>query len=307
MYIRVTLTGGGHRVSCEISYKHDQFTSLIKDGEELCAAALTGALRESVSREELSALSIADALAFAEAVPLEEVDFVLGGARINMELALHAAEHPYGLSVGRIVLAGIPDKLHTLDDAVRKGAGLAASASDARMSGCPKAVVINSGSGNQGITCSVPLVTVADYLKCGEEKLTRALCLSQLVALTLTAKKDRLSALCGAFTAAIGTACGFVYLLGGGRAEMDMTVRTMVANLTGIVCDGAKKTCALKIYSCIEAAGLSCRLALEGQAPSNESGIIGQDAIQTIDHLARISHEGMLETDKTILSIMLNT
>ncbi|MGI6623676.1 MAG: serine dehydratase subunit alpha family protein [Acetivibrionales bacterium] len=309
VYIKVELLGGGHSTECEISYEHDKFTSLKKDGVELQNISRDDINAKSqdhiMSREELIHLTLSDIVKFAETIPPNEIAFVLEGARINMELARHSAENSYGLTVGKIVLQEIQDNPKTLSEAVDRGAGLAAAASDARMSGCSKAVVINSGSGNQGITCSVPVIALAEYLGASELDTTRALCISQLVALTLTARKERLSALCGAFTAAIGASCGFIYLLGGTQKQMDMAMRTMVANLTGIICDGAKDTCALKIYSCLEAAGLSCKLAMADLAPSSESGIVGDDSNETVKHLARICHEGMLETDKTILSIML--
>lgn len=136
--------------------------------------------------------------------------------------------------------------------------------------------------------------------------MVQAVCVSELTGLVLTAKKNRLSALCGAFTASIGTACAWIYLLDGDRSKMDNAVNTMVGNLTGIICDGAKNTCALKIYSCLEAAALSVKLAMKGLAPGRESGIVGQDSLESVAYLSRISSEGMAETDKTIVSIMLN-
>ena len=168
-----------------------------------------------------------------------------------------------------------------------------------------KPVIINSGSGNQGLTVTLPIYWVGRYLKCSDEAIARAVCTSELVGLVLTARKDRLSALCGAFTAAIGTACGYVFLLGGDVRQMDMAIRNMVANLTGIICDGAKNTCALKIYSCLEAASMSVKLAQKGHSPGKESGIVGSDSLESILHLTKISSEGMEKTDKTILSIML--
>ncbi|MEG0838417.1 MAG: L-serine ammonia-lyase, iron-sulfur-dependent, subunit alpha [Hydrogenoanaerobacterium sp.] len=309
VYIRVLVEAGGKVAESTISHEHDCFTSLICDGVQLCNNSTNTedakAALECMSFDEISNLSIQVILDFANNVDPDEVQFVLDGANINMALAQHSIDNAYGLLVGKTVLSGMTEKTHSITEAIARGAGLAAAASDARMSGCAEAVVINSGSGNQGITCSVPVLTLAMYLCSSREKTIRALCISQIIALSLTAKKDRLSALCGAFTAAIGAGCGYVYLLDGGEKEMDMTLRTMVANLMGIVCDGAKQTCALKIYSCIEAAGLSCRLALEGKAPSSESGIVGGNSAQTIAHLSKISHEGMLETDKTILEIML--
>lgn len=307
VYIKVTLRGGGHCASCTVSDQHDRFVSLIRDEEELLeqvAEEAEGSGNGCLLKED--ELTVPEILRFARRVPLEEVSFVLTGAKINLALASYSVEHEYGLTVGKAILGDRPEPPRTFSEAVHQAAGLAAAASDARMSGCAREVVINSGSGNQGITCSVPVLRVGEFLNVSEEALTRALCVSQLVALSLTLRKGRLSALCGAFTAAIGTSCGFVYLLDGGRDEMDMAIRTMVANLTGIICDGAKQTCALKIFSCVEAAGLSCQLAFHGQAPGRGNGIVGSDCAETIDHLSRISHEGMTVTDRTILSIMLD-
>jgi L-cysteine desulfidase len=308
VYIKVALKGHGHTASCEISREHDCFTSMVRDGNELCIERTTQGDKEDaeyLSDGEVASLTIPAILAYADSVPVSDIRFVIDGAFTNMKVARHAIEKSYGLSVGKIALEGTHNKPTSLPEAISIGASLAAAASDARMAGCPLPVVINSGSGNQGITCTIPILIMAEYLGSEESRLAQALCISQLVALSLTARKDRLSALCGAFTAAIGTSCGMVFLLGGGGEQMDMAVKTMVANLTGIICDGAKMTCALKIYSCIEAAGLSCRLACKGLSPGTESGIIGEDSLQTIDYLSRISHEGMIETDRTILDIML--
>jgi len=308
VYIKVVLERGEHSAICAVAHQHDRFVTLVKDGIELLNAA-AGESGEASDKTGTpgSDLSVPKILAFADAVAPEEVFFVLEGAKINLSLACHSIENEYGLTVGKAVLSGQSEAPRTFSEAVHQGAGLSAAASDARMSGCAREVVINSGSGNQGITCSVPVLKMAEFLGSSEETLIRALCVSQLIALCLTARKGRLSALCGAFTAAIGTSCGFVYLLGGGQKEMDMAIRSMVANLTGIVCDGAKQTCALKIFSCVEAAGLSCQLAFQGQAPGGECGIVGDDCAETIDHLSRLSHEGMTATDHTILSIMLDT
>ena len=306
VYIRVEAEGSGHTAACAVAHEHDRFVLLERDGESVLPGAQEDSGPSERSALPESELTVPRILAFADAVAPEEVTFVLEGARTNLALAMHSMKHEYGLTVGKSVLDGRAGAPRDFSEAILQGAGLAAAASDARMSGCAREVVINSGSGNQGITCSVPVLKLAEFLGCSEARLTRALCVSQLVALSLTARKGRLSALCGAFTAAIGTGCGMAYLMGGGLAELDRVVRIMVANLAGIVCDGAKQTCALKIFSCVEAAGLSCRLAFQGQAPGGESGIVGDDCARTIDHLSRLSREGMTETDHTILSIMLD-
>ena len=310
VYIAVEAYAGDHRAKAIISGEHDRFALLSCDDRVLLDLGLYPSEKESphgdFTRDMVANLSLHEIMDFAGQMDAHELDFVLQGALTNMAIAEHAMVNNYGLSVGKTMGEGLPSEPRSLPEAYALGAVYAAAASDARMAGCPLPVVINSGSGNQGITVSVPILILSRYLKTSEDLLKRALCVSQLVALVLTARKDRLSALCGAFTAAIGTSCGMVYLLGGDLGVMDRAVNNMVANLTGIICDGAKTTCALKIYSCVEAAALSCRLAFHGLSPREESGIVGKDSLQSFQYLTRISHEGMEQTDRTILSIMMD-
>ena len=280
VYISVTAYGGEHSCEAVISGEHSRFAYLRRDDDVLLSLVLASK-DERPQHDDITNDMIAN-LSLAEIVDAE-----------------------YGLRVGKTMGMDIPEPPSTIGDAYALGAALAAAASDARMAGCPLPVVINSGSGNQGITVSVPVLIMARFLDTDEDHLIRALCISHLVALVLTAKKDRLSALCGAFTAAIGTACALAYLQGGNVEAMDRAVNNMVGNLTGIICDGAKGTCALKIYSSVEAAAISCRLALAGVSPRDESGIVGKDALQSFSYLTQISHEGMEQTDRTILAIMM--
>jgi L-cysteine desulfidase len=309
VYIGVVASGLQHSAEAVISGEHSRFVRLRKDEGMLLdlplAVAEESRVDDSFTNEMIANLSLQDIVDAANRIAVEELDFVLQGAKTNMAIARHAMEHEYGLAVGRTMGSSLPEAPTSLDDAYALGAALAASASDARMAGCPLPVVINSGSGNQGITVSVPLLVMASHLGIADAMLVRALFVSHLVALVLTAKKDRLSALCGAFTAAIGTACGLVYLQGGSVDALDMAVNNMVGNLTGIICDGAKGTCALKIYSSVQAAAVSSRLALKGMSPRDESGIVGRDALQSFSYLTQISHEGMEQTDRTILAIMM--
>ncbi len=310
VYIAVEAFANNHRAKAIISGEHDRFAFLSYDDGVLLDIGLSPSIKESpdgdFTRDMVANLSLREIMDFAGQMDSHELDFVFQGALTNMAIAEHALVNDYGLSVGKTMGEGLSTEPRSLPEAYALGAVYAAAASDARMAGCPLPVVINSGSGNQGITVSVPLLILSRYLKTSKDLLIRALCVSQLVALVLTARKDRLSALCGAFTAAIGTSCGMVYLLGGDLDIMDRAVNNMVANLTGIICDGAKTTCALKIYSCVEAAALSCRLAFHGLSPREESGIVGKDSLQSFQHLTRISHEGMEQTDRTILSIMMD-
>lgn len=304
LYIKVTVIKDSDTASACISGEHDRVSYLEKNGEVLLSLPLKEEKEEGKEKlPSLSSLTMSDIYNFAISVKKDDALFILDAIKINSAISLTSINGHYGIEVGRTAWEGHEE--NTLNDAFLYGAALAASGSDARMSGCPMPVIINSGSGNQGITVTVPVATVADFLSKSEEEKVRAVLISELVGLTLTAKKDRLSALCGAFTASIGTSAAYVYLLGGKVKEMDRAVNTMIGDMTGIICDGAKCTCALKIFSSLEAAALASKMAMKGLSPGSESGIVGDDSLESISYLSRISREGMEETDKTILEIML--
>ncbi len=307
LYVCVTAeaTDGSCCVAA-ISGEHDRFCRLERFGEVLLSLPLDPSESCGDTDDVLKNLTFDEVIAFAESVDIGTLSFVRDAIRTNYDIAVFSMEGNFGLEVGKTMMEGIGKDVSSLKDAFSKGAALAAAGSDARMSGCPMPVVINSGSGNQGITVTVPVKVVADYLGCDEDRTVRAVCISELVGLILTARKNRLSALCGVFTAAIGTACAWVYLLGGDSGMMSMALNTMVGNLTGIICDGAKNTCALKIYSSLECASMSVRLALKGLSPGSESGIVGGKISETINNLSRLCNEGMRETDKTVMSIMIS-
>lgn len=307
LYVSVTAKSvDGRECTAAISGEHDRFCLLEKNGEVLLSLPLDPSEGSAADEDILRELTFEEVLEFADTVDVGELSFVRDAIRTNYEIADFSIEGNFGLEVGKTMLEGIREPLTSLKDAFSKGAALAAAGSDARMSGCPMPVIINSGSGNQGITVTVPVKVVADYLACTEERAIRAVCISEIVGLILTAKKNRLSALCGVFTAAIGTACAWVYLLGGDSRMMNMAINTMVGNLSGIICDGAKSTCALKIYSSLECASMSVRLALKGLSPGSESGIVGGKISETIENLSRLCNEGMKATDETVMSIMIN-
>lgn len=307
VYVRVEVFAGAHSASCTISREHEHVSELVKDGEVLFHEDPNTAIPTEDAFSQLAlSLDLSQIIDFAKTVDKNQVRFVLSSAHTNMDLARYSLEQGYGLQIAGTVLSDMPEKPTTLSEAMTIACAYAAAASDARMSGCPRQVIINSGSGNQGITCTVPMLILTDYLGCGDDKCIEAICISELVGLMITARKDRLSALCGAFTAAIGTGCGMVHLMGGGIEQMNLAVRTLVADLAGIVCDGAKTSCALKIYSSLQAACLAVRMAFNGKAPGHESGIVGKDAMDSIENLMDMCHEGMIQTDHTILSIMLD-
>lgn len=312
LFVQVRVHTCDHIGEATIRDEHDHFSNLRLDGKLLqddcsahCEQRSASAGAKVLGSRQVSEISLENIVEMACAISEEEGSFLLDAVQTNLKIAEHGLGEEYGLCVGRTAMKDLHRNPTSLTEAFAVGAALAAAGSDARMAGCNLGVVINSGSGNQGLTVTVPVYIVAQYLKASSLSLTRALFISQCVALVLTACKDRLSALCGAFTASIATACAYVYLLGGDCKVMDRAINVMVGNLTGIICDGAKMTCPLKIHSSLDAAGLAVMIALEGHGPGSESGICGSDSLQAIRSLSRISTEGMEETDKTILSIML--
>ncbi len=306
LYVEVTLTSDtGHTVSVAISGEHDSFSRIVVDGRTIVENGAT-CYSNTRTTSYFDGISLKDIVEFADTVDVSDLDFLRIAISENMKIAEYSVGHRFGLQVGRVMSEGIGIPAD-LDQAFRLGSAYAAAGSDARMSGCTMPVYINSGSGNQGMTVTIPVRIVGGFLGLPEERILRAVCVSELVGLMLTEKKNRLSALCGAFTASIGTACAYAYLMGKDHGIMDKVINTMVANLTGIICDGAKKTCALKIYSCLEAAAMSVKLALNGNAPDNDCGIVGSDSGCSISNLSKITSEGMEETDRTIYSILVDS
>lgn len=306
LYVKVSVSGAGHSASATISGEHDRFTSLELDGRMLPEAPMFFPECRSFSEDSfLSTLTVRDVLDYASELSPVIKELLLKAVRENMAISQAGIDGEWGLSVGRIMADGLFSEPQTEDEAMRRSAAYAAAGSDARMAGSVLPVMINSGSGNQGITVTVPVALFASYLGKSEEEMLSAVAISELIGLILTSHKDRLSALCGAFTASIGTAAAYAYLLGGGEAVIDAAINNMVGNLSGIICDGAKDTCALKIYTSLIAASVAVRLAMQGKRAGREAGIVGDDSISSIDHLSRISHEGMEQTNRTILRIML--
>lgn len=306
LYVKVTVFGSGHSASAVISGEHDRFTVLELDGRTLPEAPMFFPECKTFSEDDfLETLTIRDVLEYANSLSPKISELLSKAVEENLAISKAGLDGEWGLSVGKIMAHLVPDSPDSLDEAMRKAAASAAAGSDARMAGSVLPVMINSGSGNQGITVTVPVAVVSQYLGKSESEMISAVAISELVGIILTSHKDRLSALCGAFTAAIGTGCAYAYLLGGDAAVLDAAINNMVGNLSGIICDGAKDTCALKIYSSLIAAYVAVELALAGKRAGGEAGIVGDDSISSIDHLTRISHEGMEQTNRTILQIML--
>ena len=240
---------------------------------------------------------------FAREAPYEDIAFILEDRTLNLALAEEGLRGNYGLQVGKAIRENQKEVFG--DDFMSYAMGMTAAASDARMAGSTLPAMSNSGSGNQGITVSMPVIAYALKYKVNDEKLARALILSNLVAIHIKHFLGKLSALCGCVVASTGSACGIVYLEGGGYEQVCAAIKNMAGNITGMVCDGAKVGCAMKVASGVSCAVQSAVLALRGTCIPSTDGIIEDDVEKTIRNIGTIGSAGMKATDQMILDIML--
>lgn len=248
-------------------------------------------------------LSVSEIYEFAKNVAFDDIRFILESRDMNLRLAEEGLKGNYGLRVGKT----IADTRFTPvfgKDFLSYAMSLTAAASDARMAGCTLPAMSNSGSGNQGITVTMPVIAFALHYKVSDERLARALVLSHLVAIHIKGYLGKLSALCGCVIASTGSACGLVYLHDGTLAQVCNAIKNMIGNITGMVCDGAKVGCAMKVASGVSSSIQSAVLALDDICISSNDGIIEDDIEKTIRNLGRIGSVGMQSTDTMILDIM---
>ena len=302
LYIEVALRSGDEYSKVIIKDRHDSIHLIEKNGETVFRSEQVESEKD-VNMEETLKMNEWDVWEFATEAPLEELRFILDSVDLNSKISDEGLRGEYGLRVGRSIDEDIQKGYLQADlcnDAVRRTAGGA----DARMAGSDLPVMSNSGSGNQGITATMPVVAVAEKLKVSEEQLIRGLILSHLTSIHMKSRMDRLSALCGASVAATGASCGIVLLLGGKYEHVEYAIKNMVGNVAGMVCDGAKNACALKVASCVSAAVQGALLAIKSISVSDIEGIVEDDIERTIDNLGRLGSDGMKETDNVILDIM---
>ena len=249
-------------------------------------------------------LTLARVYEFATTAPLEEISFILEAARMNRQVAEEGLSSQYGLGVGKSMDARV--RKHILsDDLPTFAIRLTAAAADARMAGVMMPVMSNSGSGNQGITCTMPVVACAIRQESSNEDLARALMMSHLTSIHIKHHLGRLSAHCGAMVAATAAGCGIALLLDGDLAVMERTIRNLVGNVAGMICDGDKSSCALKVATAVGAGIQAVMLALDGSVVPGNEGITDDDIEVCIANLGRLGSTGMKEADKVILDIML--
>ena len=261
--------------------------------------SLGGAAEEDTT-EELTLRQVFD---FATTVPLADIEFINESRRLNEAASEAALEGNYGHELGKTLTRPMGKGIFG-DTIFSHILSATSNACDARMAGAMIPVMSNSGSGNQGIAATLPVVVFARENHNTEEELTRALVLSHLTAIYIKQSLGRLSALCGCVVASTGSSCGLTYLMGGGYEQVAASVKNMIANLAGMVCDGAKPSCALKVSSGVSTAVLSAMLAVQNHSVSSYEGLIEDDVDRCIHNMTRLGSLGMKETDKMVLDIM---
>ena len=300
LYIEVIMSAGPDETTAIISGGHTCFVYEARNGNVLLDERISAVAEES---EEDGSLSLRKVYDFALTAPLEEIDFILDSARLNKAAAEASFKGDYGHSLGKS-LRNDNERRVMGDSVFTRILSYTSGACDARMAGAMIPVMSNSGSGNQGIAATLPVVVYAEENQKSREEMIRALVLSHLTVIYIKQSLGRLSALCGCVVAATGSSCGITYLMGGGYEEMTYAVKNMVANLTGMICDGAKPSCAMKLTSGVSTAVFSAMLAMEHKCVTAVEGIIENDVDRTIHNLNRIGAQGMNETDRLVLDIM---
>lgn len=303
LYIRAELTLEGHSACVTIEDKHTNIIKIEKDGvvlfEKACKAESDAGAKEQSDKRAL--LNVADILQFADEVRIEDIKDVIGRQiEMNTAISEEGLRNPYGAEVGRTLL-------HAYGDDIKiRAKAKAAAGSDARMNGCSMPVVINSGSGNQGMTCSLPVIEYAKELKVSKDKLYRALVVSNLVAIHQKSYIGSLSAYCGAVSAACGAGAAIAWLNGGDYEAVARTITNALANTSGMVCDGAKSSCAAKIASAVDAAIMAYTLESANHCFQPGEGLVKDNVEDTIRNMGYVGRVGMKDTDVTILNLMID-
>ena len=301
LYIEVVCKGESGSVTAVISGGHTNFVYLEKNGEVLLDTRPACKREAEVGEVDLNMRKVFD---FATTAPLEEIRFILEARNLNKAAAERSFNGSYGHELGKTLRYSPSEQIVLGNNTFTHILSYTSAACDARMAGAMIPVMSNSGSGNQGIAATLPVVVYAEDNCKSEEELIRALTLSHLTAIYIKQNLGKLSALCGCVVAATGSSCGITYLMGGGYDQVADAVQNMIANLTGMICDGAKPSCALKVTSGVATAVFSAILAMEGKCVSSVEGIIENDVDLSIRNLTQIGSKGMNETDKMVLDIM---
>lgn len=296
LHIVENVYAGKEVVQIELVRTHLGIVKISKNGQVLYENK-----PEEEEETDYTCLNVKNIFDFANTVSIGEIrELIEEQIRCNTEISQEGIRKGYGANIGKLLLE------HYGNDVKIRAKAKAAAGSDARMSGCEFPVVINSGSGNQGLTVSIPVIEYAEYLNVEHEKLIRALILSNLIAIYQKHKIGRLSAYCGAVSAAAGAGAGITYLYGGSEKQIEDTVTNTLANVSGIICDGAGASCAAKIASSVDAAIMGSIMAREASVFEPGDGIVKSNLQKTIDGVVKLARDGMKITDEIILHIMVD-
>lgn len=296
--IRMEMSAGTNTACVRIADYHTNIVHEEKDGRVLLDIPAAGPAGEGIT--DRSILNMHDIWDFAESCSIDDVREIIGPQiRYNMAIAEKGMAGQYGADIGRVMLDAYGDTI------LNKAVAMAAAASDARMGGCEMPVIINSGSGNQGIACSVPVIVYAEGSGAGEEKLCRALVLSNLITIHEKTGIGRLSAFCGAVCAGIAAGAGIAYLKGGDYNVIEHTVVNGLAIVSGMVCDGAKASCAAKIACSVKAGIFGYEMFVRGHEFLSGDGLVTKGSDNTIRNIGRLGREGVKETNSEIIDIMI--
>lgn len=310
LYVEVVAhDADGHKAKVVIAREHTHYIYVAKDDEVLCNEPLqpnahAGACGADIPTAKSSLqLTLRKVWEYATTMPLDEISFINEARRLNGEAARLSLQGNYGHCLGKVLSRPLGRGI--MGDSIYSHIiSSTACACDARMAGAMIPVMSNSGSGNQGICATNPVVVFAEENHNTAEEMTRALMLSHLTAIYIKQNLGTLSALCGCVVAATGSSCGITYLMGGGYEQVTFAVKNMIANLTGMICDGAKPSCAMKLTTGVSTAVLSAMLAMQGNCVTSVEGIIDDDVDQSIRNLVSIGADAMNETDHCVLDIM---
>ena len=302
LYIEVVCQAGDSKSVAVIAHEHTRFVYCAKDDQILLDERKSLEHTDEGEDDELK-LSFDLVYDFAIHTPLDEIRFILDTARLNKKAAEESVKGQFGHAVSKTI-SGPIGKKYLGDSSYTHMLRLTAAACDARMDGAMIPVMSNSGSGNQGIAATLPVVSFAEDMKCSEEQLIRALMLSHLMVIYMKQSLGRLSALCGCVVAATGASCGITWLMGGTVTQITYAIKNMIGNITGMICDGAKPSCAMKVTSGVSTAMLSAMMAMENKVVTSVEGIIDEDVDRSIRNLTPIGSKGMEETDHLVLDIM---
>ncbi len=298
LHFIVCMSAAGHTVEVEVRHTHTNVVSVVRDGEAVFEKAKE--LAEKGCSTDRSRLTLEAIKAFADEVELASVrDVYERQIRYNMDIAYEGISGDYGIGIGRVIRGSYADGV------VTRMKAFAAAASEARMGGCDMPVIINSGSGNQGIASSVPVIVYAREKNIPTERLYRALVFSSLLTIYQKEFIGKLSAFCGAVSASCASAAAITYMAGGTLAQIKATIDNTLANIPGIICDGAKISCAAKIASSLDASMMAHYLAMQDKEYEAYTGILKEDAGETISCVGYIGKVGMHQTDKEIIKMML--